>query len=51
MVRIPITMSIDEMEEACYKTIEANQPAFAPDDEHRLMIDVSRGLLSLYEAM
>lgn len=49
MVRIPITMSIDEMEEACYKTIEANQPAFASDDEHRLMIDVSRGLLSLYE--
>jgi branched-chain amino acid aminotransferase len=42
-------MTIDEMEKACYETIEANEPAFAEDDEHRLMIDVSRGLLSLYE--
>jgi len=49
MVRIPIAMTIDEMEKAVYKTIEANEPAFAEDDEHRLMIDVSRGLLSLYE--
>ncbi|HYX27455.1 MAG TPA: aminotransferase class IV [Pyrinomonadaceae bacterium] len=49
MVRIPVAMTIDEMEEACYQTIEANKPAFAADDEHRLMIDVSRGLLSLYE--
>jgi branched-chain amino acid aminotransferase len=49
MVRIPISMTIDEMEAACYQTIEANEPVFAEDDEHRLMIDVSRGLLSLYE--
>lgn len=49
MVRIPITMTIDEMEDACHQTVEANKAAFAPDDEHRLMIDVSRGLLSLYE--
>lgn len=49
MVRIPIAMTIDEMESAVYKTIEANEPVFAEDDEHRLMIDVSRGLLSLYE--
>lgn len=49
MVRLPISMTIDQMEKACYKTIEANEPVFAPDDEHRLMIDVSRGLLSLYE--
>jgi branched-chain amino acid aminotransferase len=49
MVRIPLAMTIGEMEDACYQTIEANKPAFAADDEHRLMIDVSRGLLSLYE--
>lgn len=49
MVRIPISLTIDGMEKACYETIEANEPVFAPDDEHRLMIDVSRGLLSLYE--
>lgn len=49
MVRIPIGITLDEMEEAVYKTIEVNEPAFADDDEHRVMIDVSRGLLSIYE--
>ncbi|MBI2953573.1 MAG: aminotransferase class IV [Chloroflexi bacterium] len=48
MVRIPLTMTMDEMERAVYETIEANDPIFAPDDEHRVMIDVSRGLLSIY---
>ena len=48
-VRIPIKMTIDEMEEAVYKTIEINDPHFRDDDEHRIMIDVSRGTLSLYE--
>lgn len=48
-VRIPIKMTIDEMEEAVYKTIEINDPHFQDDDEHRIMIDVSRGTLSLYE--
>jgi branched-chain amino acid aminotransferase len=47
--RIPISMTIDEMEQAVYQTIEANEPAFNEDDEHRLMIDISRGLLSLYQ--
>jgi branched-chain amino acid aminotransferase len=48
-VQIPLTMSMDEMERAVHETIAANVPAFADDDEHRLMIDVSRGLLGLYE--
>lgn len=42
-------MSKEEMEEAILKTIEVNEPFFAPDDEHRIMIDVTRGLLGLYE--
>lgn len=50
MVRIPLKMTMDEMEEAVNKTIEANEPAFKPDDEHRIMIDISRGLLSIYES-
>ena len=50
-VRIPQTMTIDEMERAVDETIEANAAAFAPDDEHRVMIDVSRGLLSIYEGI
>lgn len=48
-VRIPLKMSIDEMEKHIYETIEANDPLFAADDEHRLMINVSRGLLSIYK--
>ena len=50
-LEIPITMSIDEMEKHCYEVIEANDPVFRPDDEHRLMIDVTRGLLSIYQGV
>ncbi len=50
-VVIPIQMTVDEMEKAIYETIEANEPAFAPDDEHRVMINISRGLLSIYEGI
>lgn len=51
MVRIPLAMPMGEMEEAVYRTIAANEPLFAADDEHRIMIDVSRGLLSIYEGV
>ena len=47
ILRIPLKLSIDEMEEAVNKTIEINEPLFEKDDEHRIMIDVSRGLLSI----
>lgn len=50
-LRIRVPMTIDEMERAAQATIEANGEAFRPDDEHRLMIDVSRGLLSIYEGV
>jgi branched-chain amino acid aminotransferase len=48
ILHIPLKMTIDELEEACYKTIEANDPVFLPTDEHRLMINVSRGPLGIY---
>jgi len=48
ILRIPLKTSIDEMEKLCYKTIEMNEPAFELHDEHRLMINVSRGPLSIY---
>jgi|TARA_B100001971_G_scaffold180773_1_gene177152 branched-chain amino acid aminotransferase len=51
ILRIPIEMSIDKMEEAVNKTIEKNEPAFSDDDEHRIMIDVSRGLLGIYQGI
>ena len=41
-------MTINDMEQAVYQTIEANKPAFNADDEHRIMINVSRGPLSMY---
>jgi len=46
---IPLEMTIDEMEEAVLETIRVNDPFFEKDDEHRIMINVSRGLLSIYE--
>ncbi len=47
-VQIPLQMSIDEMEKACIDTIKKNEPFFEANDEHRLMINVSRGPLSIY---
>jgi len=51
ILRIPLEMTPDEMENACYQTIEANDHLFNADDEHRLMIDVSRGLLGIYQGI
>jgi branched-chain amino acid aminotransferase len=51
ILRVPVQMTPEEMEQACYDTIEANEPLFGPDDEHRLMIDVSRGLLGIYQGI
>mgnify|MGYP003147572755 CR=1 FL=1 len=47
--RIPLEMTIDEMEEAVYKTIEINKHCFEDYDEDRIMINVSRGLIPIYE--
>ena len=46
--RIPMKLSIEEMEKLCYETIERNDIVFGEHDEHRLMINVSRGPLSIY---
>lgn len=43
----PINMA--EMEDAVYQTIDINEHLFKEDDEHRIMIDVSRGILGIYE--
>jgi branched-chain amino acid aminotransferase len=45
---IPINMTIDQMEFACLDVIEKNKPVFDKHDEHRLMINVSRGPLGIY---
>jgi len=51
ILRIPLEISIDEMEKYCYETIQANDHLFGADDEHRLMIDVSRGTLGIYQGI
>jgi len=48
ILRIPMRMTIDELEKACYDTIERNDKVFEDHDEHRLMINVSRGPLGIY---
>ena len=49
ILRIPLEMTQTEMIDECYRTVEANDHLFEEDDEHRLMIDVSRGLLGIYQ--
>ena len=39
------------MEKAIFETIKKNEPAFSDNDEHRIMIDVSRGLLGMYQGV
>lgn len=46
-LRIPLEMTIDDMEEACEQVIAANP--FPDNDEHRLMINVTRGVLGIYQ--
>ncbi len=51
VLRVPIEMKPEEMKQAVYKTIEINDPFFSKNDEHRVMIDVSRGPLSMYASV
>jgi branched-chain amino acid aminotransferase len=51
ILQIPLKMKIDDMEKAVFETIEKNEPSFSDNDEHRIMIDVSRGLLGIYQGI
>lgn len=44
-------MSKEEMLSAVNETIRVNEEFFDDDDEHRIMIDVTRGLLSIYKGI
>lgn len=50
-LEIPVAMKIDELEKHCQEVIKANDHLFAKDDEHRLMIDVTRGTLGIYKGI
>jgi branched-chain amino acid aminotransferase len=48
LLRIPIKHSKEELEKICYETLERNSSLFTPSDEHRLLINISRGPLGIY---
>ena len=48
ILRIPLEYKKSKIIDLCYETIEKNKKAMSSDDEDRLMIDVSRGLLGIY---
>jgi branched-chain amino acid aminotransferase len=47
-LHIPFDYTVTQLEEICQQVIAANEPNFARDDEHRLLINVTRGLLGIY---
>lgn len=49
ILRINIPYTVEQLEEICMQVVDANDHLFKDDDEHRLMIDVSRGLLGIYQ--
>jgi branched-chain amino acid aminotransferase len=50
-VHIAPPMSIEEMGAKCLEVVEANEPSFLEHDEHRLVINVSRGPLAIYASV
>ena len=46
--RIPLSLNLNDLEKICYETIERNDEFFESTDEHRLMINISRGPLGIY---
>ena len=51
ILRVPFKFNKKQIINFCYATIEKNKDAFESGDEHRLMIDVSRGLLGIYSGI
>ena len=48
-LEIPVNISKKEMVDACLQISDINSNTFEENDEHRLMINISRGLLSIYD--
>ena len=47
-VDIPLKMTVEDMEASINATVERNADCFDEEDEHRIMVNVSRGPLSMY---
>lgn len=50
-LHIPLDVPMAKLEDICYETMRRNDPVFAKDDEHRLMINVTRGVLGIYQGV
>jgi branched-chain amino acid aminotransferase len=48
ILRIPLQYNKQELIDICYQVVKENDPLFLSTDEHRLMINISRGPLGLY---
>jgi branched-chain amino acid aminotransferase len=48
ILQIPLQIGIDQLEAICDEVVRKNMEAFSETDEHRLMINVSRGPLGIY---
>lgn len=48
IMRIPLSLTLEQLERLCHDVVERNDPCFEATDEHRLMINVSRGPLGIY---
>ena len=51
ILRIPIKYSKKQIIKFCHQTIEKNKDVMKSDDEDRLMIDASRGILDIYKGV
>lgn len=48
ILEIPINLTIDQLEQKCLETVDINDHLFDKKDEHRLLINISRGPLGIY---
>ena len=51
ILRIPLKYTKKQIIDYCHETIAVNRDAMEDDDEDRLMIDVSRGVLDIYKGV
>jgi branched-chain amino acid aminotransferase len=50
-LQIPVAETLDQMKDLVNMVVDANKDAFLSTDEHRIMINVSRGILPIYQKM
>jgi len=50
-IELDIPLTQNAMHDAVMETIKINEPLFQDDDEHRIMIDITRGILGIYQGV